>query len=335
MKAILYEGAEKLQVKDVPIPEVPKGWGLIRVSYAGICGTDLNIYTGTHPRAKSPLVMGHEFSGVMAQDAPGLPRGTRVTASPLLSCGKCEPCRNGNSHVCNTLKLIGIDRDGAMAEYTVVPLENIVPLSDRISDRMGAVVEPIAVGVHTIRECGYHPGDNALIFGCGAIGLIHALILRHAGVSNIVMAETDPIRAGLGKEMGFEVIESTQEALGKAIWEKTNGNGFDWVFDCAGVQPVADKLLDAVKVKGCIVIVASYKKPASLPLIKGMFKEARIQFVRVYRQKDFEIAAQLVGEEPDFEKIVTHILPAQDAQKGFNLLTTRGTGAVKVVFSFI
>ena len=135
--------------------------------------------------------------------------------------------------------------------------------------------------------------------------------------------------------MGFEVINSDERALERAVVEATRGNGFDWVFDCAGVQGVAERLLDVVKVKGCIVIVASYKKPASLPLIRGMFRESRIQFVRVYRQKDFEIAARLTGEEPDFEKIVTHVLPAKDAQKGFDLLTTPGTGAVKVVFSFI
>ena len=334
MKAIVYEGANQLQVREVPMPQIPEGWGLVRVRYAGICGTDLNIYAGTHPRAKAPLVMGHEFSGVMAESAPGFPKGTRVTVSPLLSCGECTPCREGNGHVCNDLKLIGIDRDGAMADYTVVPLERIVALPDGISDQMGAAVEPVAVGVHTIRECGCRPGDNALIFGGGAIGLIHALVLCHAGASCVVIAEPDPSRAQLGRKLGFEVIGSSEEELERIVNKATGGNGFDWVFDCAGVQPVADKLLDMVKVKGCIVIVASYKKPASMPFIKGMFKEARFQFVRVYRQKDFEIAALLAGEDPAFEKIITHVLPADRAQEGFDLLTRPGSGAVKVIFEF-
>ena len=334
MKAIIFEGANKLAVKDIPMPEVPEGWGLIRVSHAGICGTDLNIYAGTHPRAKAPLVMGHEFSGVMAEDAPGLPKGARVTVCPLLSCGNCEPCIEGNGHVCSTLKLLGIDRDGGMAEYVAVPLEKIVVLPDEITDRMGAFVEPVAVGVHTLRECGYQPGDNAIIFGCGTIGLVHGLILRQFGATNIVMAEPDETRAKLGKEMGFEVINPTDEELTRIVEENTKGNGFDWVFDCAGVQPVADKLLDVVKVKGCIVVVAAYKKPAAMPLIKGMFKEARFQFVRVYRQKDFEIAAKITANDPNYEKIVTHVMTVDDAQNGFDLLTTPGTGAVKVIFEF-
>lgn len=334
MKAIVYEGAKHLEVKDVPIPVLPEGWGLVHVSHAGICGTDLNIYAGTHPRAKAPLVMGHEFSGTMASDVPGFPKGTRVTAYPLLSCGKCVPCLSGNSHVCNTLGLIGIDRDGGMAEYVAVPAENLVALPDDTSDKIGAFVEPVAVGVHTLRECGYHPGDNALVFGCGTIGLVHAITLRQFGALDIVMAEPDPIRAQIARDIGFEVINPTGDELRRIVEEKTQGNGFDWVLDCAGAQPVADRLFEMVKVKGHIIIVAGYKRPAQLPLIQGMFKETSIQFVRVYRKKDFEIASRITAENPDYEKIVTHALPVEEAQKGFDLLTTPGTGAVKVMFRF-
>lgn len=334
MKAIVYEGAKHLEVKDMPIPVLPEGWGLVHVSYAGICGTDLNIYAGTHPRAKAPLVMGHEFSGTMVSDVPGFPKGTRVTAYPLLSCGKCVPCLSGNSHVCNTLGLIGIDRDGGMAEYVAVPAENLVALPDGTSDKMGAFVEPVAVGVHTLRECGYHPGDNALVFGCGTIGLVHAITLREFGALDIVMAEPDPIRAQIARDIGFEVINPTGDELRRIVEEKTQGNGFDWVLDCAGAQPVAERLFEMVKVKGHIIIVAGYKKPAQLPLIQGMFKETSIQFVRVYRKKDFEIASRITAENRDYEKIVTNALPVEEAQKGFDLLTTPGTGAVKVMFRF-
>ena len=334
MKAIVYKGASEIEVKNIAMPEVAEGWVLIRVSHAGICGTDLNIYAGTHPRAKAPLVMGHEFSGVVEQDAPGLSKGTRVTVYPLLSCGECKPCTTGNAHVCNTLKLLGIDRDGGMAEFVVAPLSTIIPLSDKVSDKLGAFVEPIAVAVHAIRENNFIPGDNALVFGCGTIGLATALTLRKFGATEVVMVETDETRADLAREMGFEVFNPITQDVNKLAHEKTDGNGFDWVYDCAGVQPVADLLFDLVRVKGHIVIIASYKKPAALPLIKGMFKETSILFTRVYRLEDFSIAAKLAAEEPLFEKIITHVLPVHEAQKGFDLLTTKGTGAVKVMFSF-
>ena len=105
MKAIQYLEANKIGVREVPMPEVPEGWGLIKVSHAGICGTDLNIYAGTHPRAKGPVTIGHEFSGVMASDTAKFAKGTKVTVFPYIPCKECDACKEGNIHVCNTLKL--------------------------------------------------------------------------------------------------------------------------------------------------------------------------------------------------------------------------------------
>ena len=125
MKAIKFLGANKIGVVDTKTPETPAGWAKIKVAYAGICGTDLNIYAGTHPRAKAPLTMGHEFSGVLENDTSTMKKGTRVTVYPLISCGHCTPCRTGNAHVCNTLGLYGIDKDGGFAEYAFVPEETL------------------------------------------------------------------------------------------------------------------------------------------------------------------------------------------------------------------
>ncbi|MCI8660771.1 MAG: alcohol dehydrogenase catalytic domain-containing protein [Lachnospiraceae bacterium] len=333
MKAIVYKGAGQIAVKDVPMPKVPEGWALVKVSHAGICGTDLNIYGGTHPRAKAPLVIGHEFSGEMAQDAPGLPKGTRVTVYPLLSCGNCEPCKTGNTHVCNTLGLLGIDCDGGMAEYVACPVDKIIPVPDMVSDKVAAFVEPIAVAVHALRETGFVPGDNAIVLGAGTIGIATAITLRKFGASKVIISETDETRASLAASLGFQVIDPASTDMSNFGRENLKAGGFDWVYDCAGVQAVADTLLDLVKVRGHIVIIASYKKPAAMPLFKGMAKETDFRFCRVYRQKDFEIAVTM-AQDPDYEKIITHVLPVEDAQKGFDLLFTKGTGAVKVMFRF-
>lgn len=333
MKAIQYIKAENIAVNEVDMPQVPKGWALIKVAYAGICGTDLNIYAGTHPRAQSSLIMGHEFSGTVVKDVGDYKAGARVAVYPLISCGKCPACRRGNGHVCNTLGLYGIDKAGGMAEYVAVPEDRLVTLPDGISDKVGAFVEPIAVAVHTLRETGYVPGDNAIIWGCGTIGLCLALTLRKFGVGKLVLAETDAMRRSFAADLGFETINPTEIDIYEEVKVMTNGNGFDWVFDCAGSAQVAKCLLDVVKVKGKIVIVASYKKPTELPLFKGMAKELSIQFVRVYRMEDFEIAAELALKEPLYERIITHVLPLSEAQKGFDLLFTPGTGAIKVMFA--
>ncbi|MEA4933148.1 MAG: zinc-binding dehydrogenase, partial [Lawsonibacter sp.] len=136
------------------------------------------------------------------------------------------------------------------------------------------------------------------------------------------------------REMGFEVVNAADRNIEEYCKSRTGGNGFDWVIDCAGVQPVANMLLDAVKVHGHILVIAAYAKPASMPFIKGMFKEVTIEFTRVYRFKDFAIAAQIMDKDPNFEKVITHVLPADEAQKGFDLATTKGSNSIKVMYTF-
>ncbi len=334
MKAIRYLGANEIALVQTEVPVAEKDMAKIKVSHSGICGTDLNIYAGTHPRAKAGLVMGHEFSGTLENDVGEFKKGDRVTVYPLISCGHCTPCKNGNGHVCNTLGLYGIDKDGGFAEYALVPKDNLVRLPDNLSMKIGALIEPIAVAVHTLRETAFTPGDQALVFGAGAIGLCVALTLRLFGARDITVAETDESRLALARELGFQTLNPAKEDVLAFVRKKTNGDGFDTVYDCAGAQAVADLLFDAIKVKGQIVIVASYKKPAALPLFKGMAKELSVRFVRVYRKKDVEIAAEIAAKEPLYEKIITHVLPAERAQEGFDLLFTKGTGAVKVMYKF-
>ncbi len=333
MKAIIYEGPNSISVKEVSMPNVPEGWALVKVNCCGICGTDLNIYGGGHPRATAPLIQGHEFSGVLQQNTKKFKKGTRVTAYPLLSCGECQPCQSGNEHVCNTLKLLGIDCDGGFAEYVAVPEEKLFALPDNISDELGALIEPIAVAVHAIRETGYVSGDNAIVIGAGTIGIATAITLRNFGSNDVVIAETDESRANLAKDLGFKVINPIVTDLHTFGQEYCSAGGFDWVYDCAGVQPIANVLLDLVKVRGHIVIIASYKKPAELPLFKGMAKEIDIRFCRVYRMKDFDIAIK-IANDPAYKKIITNVIEPDLAQKGYDLLFTKGTGAIKVMYKF-
>ena len=334
MRAIKFLGADNVQCVECDEPSRKEGYALIKIEYAGICGTDLNIYAGTHPRAKEGLIIGHEFSGVLMEDTEKLKAGTRVTAYPLISCMKCTPCTQGNKHVCNTLGLFGIDAAGGMADYVMIPEDQIIPLPDDVSSKIGAFIEPIAVTVHTLRETGFVVGSNALVFGCGTIGLCLALTLRNYGAGDVLLVETDESRIQVARDFGFEVVNPISEDLLKIVKEKTGGDGFDFVYDCAGVPAVANLLFDVVKVKGKIVIVASYKKPAELPLFKGMAKELNVQFVRVYRQEDFVLATALARREPLFEKIITDVYSPEEVSEAFGKLFTKGSGAIKVMFKF-
>lgn len=326
-------GPNEVSLQEVSTPNVPKNFTMLKTSHVGICGTDLNIFAGTHPRAKSPLIMGHEFSGTVCSEHPTINIGEKVTVNPLLSCGKCHPCTTGNSHVCEDLKLVGIDSDGGMAEFVAVPNHCIVPLPKEVSLKAGALVEPIAVAVHAIRQGGYQAGDRAVVFGAGTIGLCVALTLRHYGATQVTVIETNDGRLKKAAALGFHTLNPVKDDIQTEVRASTSHLGADIVFDCAGHPSVLDVVTDIVKVKGKIVIVAAYKKPAAFQLLQGMFKELSVQFVRVYTPTDVELAIQILAKNRDFEQLITHVLAPEDAKKGFDLLVTP-SDAIKVLYQF-
>ena len=335
MKAFVYEGAKTVPLREVAEPSLKNGFVKIKVAYAGMCGGDMNVYNGTHPRAKAPLVMGHEASGTIVEGHPNLAAGAPVAINPLITCGECVPCKTGDEHVCQKLGLHGIDADGMMADYTLVRACRVLPLPDGLSLKSGALAEPVAVVVHAIRDTGYLPGDNALIFGAGPIGLALALALRAFGCTNLAIVEVNDHRREFGAKLGFDTINPKTQDVTEEVLKRTAGNGADHVFDCAGHQSVVDLLPRVVKIRGKIVVVAHYKKKPEFDFLLGMFKEFSIQFVRVYRDRDFEIAISLLAKEKEFEKLVTHVLQPKQVQDGFDMMQDTSTTAVKILYDFM
>ncbi|MDL2220544.1 alcohol dehydrogenase catalytic domain-containing protein [Eubacteriales bacterium OttesenSCG-928-N14] len=329
MKAIVYRGENQVALQDVAEIVPKKDWCLIRVSHAGICGSDMTIYQGKHPRAKAPLIPGHEFSGYLCSPHPGIEEGKLVTVFPYIHCGQCEPCRKGNYHVCANLRLIGIDLDGGMAEYVQVPCSMVQEVPQGISPALAAFIEPVGISVHAARQGGYLPGENALIFGAGAIGLATAITLTHFGAGRITVVEPNEDRLQLARQMGFDVLQSDENTLDE-IYRRTDGNGEEFVFDCAGHQSVIDILPDAVAINGAIIMVAGYKTPPRMNFQKGMFREFALRFVRNCTRRDFEIATRLIADDPRYGKLLNCILQPQQVQQGFDV----PNGAYKVLFTF-
>ena len=331
MKCIVYEGTQQVVMAERAIPELNEGETLIKVAYAGICGSDMFIYQGTHPRAKAPLIVGHEFSGVVEKGHPTLPKGTPVTVYPLLSCGQCEPCRSGYPHVCNTLRLIGIDGDGGMAEYARVPSDKVVEIPAGLPLDLGACIEPLAVGVHAVRRSGYRPGDTAVVFGAGPIGLCVASCLDYFGAGRVIVVEANPYRLDVARQLGFTVIDAASEDIPAKIGEYTRGLNADFAFDCAAHPSVQTHIMNVVKVRGTVVVVGSYKKPPEVDLLKVEFKELTMVGIRVYEPRDFETAARILGSgRIDFRRMLTVVEPERAAQVFADLQA--GTDAIKVLF---
>jgi 2-desacetyl-2-hydroxyethyl bacteriochlorophyllide A dehydrogenase len=334
MKSIQYTGAKQVEFGEKAKPQAGPGEVLIKVAYAGICGSDMIIYQGIHSRAKAPLILGHEFSGVIESGRGALPPGTPVTVYPLLSCGHCQPCRNGYAHVCDTLKLIGIDCDGGMAEYVKAPAEKIVPIPAGFSLKLGAFIEPVAVGVHAVSRSRYRPGDAAVVYGAGPIGLCVAGCLAYFGASRVIVVEANPHRLEIARQMGFTTIDAGKDDIRARVREYTQGRNADLAFDCAAHPSVQGSILDILRVQGTGIVVGSYKKPAEVDLIKIEFKELTLVGIRVYEWRDFETAvAILQSGRVDFERLLSVAAP-EEAPQRFAQLLAGESDAIKLLFKF-
>lgn len=333
MKAVRYWAKEEIRYEDIPKPVIGEGEALIRIAFTGVCGSDLFIYSGAHPRAKAPLVLGHEISGEIAELPPSYKGnfavGDRVTVNPLLSCQRCTPCLTGNSHVCQKLGLTGIDTDGGFAEFAKVPLGQLVKLPSGMSLEHGAIVEPVAVALHAIRRSAFKIGDVVLVIGGGPIGVLVALAVNFAGARKVLVIEPNAFRRNLISELGFETMP---EADHDKIMSATNGDGVDVVYEAAGVQAAMDAAVKYCKIRGQIVNVSVFKKPVSVDLLRVNFAELDLIGIRVYAKEDYVAAVNLVAKHPEFAKVITHKFTLKDAQAGMDLMKKGGDNLKVLVF---
>ncbi|GBU09282.1 alcohol dehydrogenase [Gammaproteobacteria bacterium] len=335
MKAIVYHGKENIKLETVPSlleSAINSDEVLIKVAYAGICGSDLNIYAGVHPRAKAPLIMGHEFSGVIEIGNNHFAKGAPVTVRPLIMCGSCLACNSGFPHVCQSLKLYGIDVNGGMAQYVKVSADKIHVLPASLSLKLGAFVEPLAVGVHAVKRAGFKAGASTVVFGAGTIGLCVASVLKIGKASQIIVVEVNAFRRNFAKNLGFTVIDPSTQSVIDEIGALTQGHGVDIAFDCAAHPSVAAILTKVVRVQGTLEIVGSYKFPPEFPLLDVEFKELTVIGTRVYTSEDFEEAITLITQDFPFESLITVLAP-DAAQQGFERALS-GKDSIKVMYEF-
>jgi 2-desacetyl-2-hydroxyethyl bacteriochlorophyllide A dehydrogenase len=327
MEALVWAGPNQVELRKLPVPEPQEGWALVRTLYGGICGSDITIRSGHHPRAKAPLVMGHEVAGeVVKIHGSGMYEGTSlpikpgdiVTVEPLLSCGLCPPCKGGNGHVCEKLRLLGVETDGGFAGYFTAPLCRLYRVPEHISLREAALAEPLAVAVHAVNTGNPRPGDCGVIIGAGPIGLLIAQVLRARGVGPFWISELDDRRLGLARELGFEVIDAKAENPVDKVRELTGGHGADMTFDAAGVPPVGPQLVPITAILGRIVMVALHKKPCEVFFRQLSYGEQSIRGVRIYAKGDFAEGLRLMAcGAVDLAALVSHTFAVADYGEAF------------------
>jgi threonine 3-dehydrogenase len=243
MRALLKEqSGPGMVLREVPVPRYGPADVLIKVHHAGVCGTDLHIWewdAWASQRLKPPVVIGHEFAGEIvevgaeARAAGLLHPGDLVTAEGHIVCGHCLQCRLGDAHLCRRTQVIGVDRDGAFAEYIAMPASNVMKLAG-IPTEIGAVMDPVGNAVHTVLE-GSVAGARVLVIGCGPIGCFAVGVARAAGASLVVASDLNPRRLELACQMGAHVtLDAGREDVVARVRELTGGDGADLVCEMSG-----------------------------------------------------------------------------------------------------
>jgi threonine 3-dehydrogenase len=285
MKALRKMRAGRgLSMETAPVPAIGAADVLVRVKTASICGTDLHIYgwdRWSQGRIKPPLTLGHEFCGVVesvGEDVAAVKAGDFVSAEMHVNCGHCRQCRLGEAHICQNLRIIGIDQDGAFAEFVKIPASNIWKLDAAIPEHYGAILDPLGNAVHTVLA-GPIAGQTVLVTGCGPIGLMSIAVAKACGSSTVFATETNENRRAMAKKMGADVVlnPAAEDAVGKILAE-TNGTGVDALLEMSGNPTAIQQGFKALRAGGRASLLGIPTENVPLDLVNDViFKGATVQ----------------------------------------------------------
>jgi len=341
MKAAVFTAPFRIEIREVPEPEVGPGEVKIKVKAAGICGSEVHAYNGTHPFRHPPAIMGHELAGVVVEAGSAESRfrpGERVVVEPQKTCGSCLYCQSGDYYVCRQKVVLGTTNwSGAFGEYVVAPEAIVHPLPEEMSFEEGALVEPLAVGLHAVRQSSVRLGSSVVVIGAGTIGLATIVCARAQGAGKIVAADVLDFNLKVAARMGAtRTVNVRRERLAEIVAAEVHAAGAEIGFDAAGYPAVVDDLISVVRRKGEIVLVALFEEPV---IIKNSFGiiggELRIKGVQMYNREDFLAAIDLIRERRvEVLPLVTHRLPVEEAQRGLEILYRKSEDVVKVLLIY-
>jgi len=285
MKALRkMQPARGLSFEDTAVPAIGPTDVLVRVRAASICGTDLHIYgwdRWSQGRIKPPVTLGHEFCGVVERtggEVTAVKAGDFVSAEMHVNCGHCHQCRVGEAHICQNLKIIGIDQDGAFGEFVKIPASNIIKLDASIPERYGAILDPLGNAVHTVLA-GPIAGSTVLVTGCGPIGLMAIAVAKACGSSTVFATETNEQRRTMAKKMGADlVVNPAAEDAVKKILGETSGTGVDVLLEMSGNPTAIQQGFQALRAGGRASLLGIPTESVPLDLVNDViFKGATVQ----------------------------------------------------------
>ncbi len=279
MKAAVWHGYKDLRISDVPVPRPAPGNVVIKVAYAGICGTDRHEYVGPNfiPTEKphrltgkmAPLTLGHEFSGVISEVGEGVTDwkvSDRVTANGTIACGECEMCRSGYYNICEKLGFLGIGVDGTFAEYVELNAERLFAIPENVSLRHAVLAEPLACGIHSTRLLGDIKGADVVVVGPGIIGLGCFLAAKFAGAGRLLMAGVGTHKKDLILKYGGTYVDITKTDFKEAVYAWSDNKRADVVYECVGIQQTLNSCVSVMKPGAKLMVMGVFEKPPVFPM---------------------------------------------------------------------
>ena len=336
MKAAVLEDKHKVIVQDIddlsPLPEQI----LIKTEYAGICGSDLHAYEGRHPFRKPPVVLGHELSGTVVrfgEKVVGYELGDRVTVMPIESCGNCMQCQRNKKNLCINKRLPGMDNwHGTFAEYFLALPEQTFKLGKETSLQKGALAEPLAVAIHSVRRIKKCDNMRVLILGSGTIGILTAAVARLLNAQVIAITDLYDYNLMLAKNLAGSIPYNANHSDLVNVILNDHSKKFDVVFICGGVPPLVDQAMALVEAGGTIVVTGLFSQPVTVDLTKITLNELNVIGTVLYDPIDFQTAVEwLDSSSVSFEKIISHVFPLDQVQSAMELAAGHQEDFMKIL----
>ncbi len=338
MKAAVWTDYGKMEVREVPMPVIGEGEVLLKVRAAGLCMTDLHVYTGQFRYGKPPHILGHEICGEVAElgkGVTGIEVGQRVLVETSIGCGVCAACRKGNRHLCASREEIGTaPHSGGYAQYIKAPVANLIPIPDAVTDEEAAIIESVVCPSGGLMRLGVHMGETVVVYGVGPAGLAFIQTAKALGAGKVIAVARN--RKRLERTLAFgadEIICSSEVNVAERIHELTDGNGPSLVCDTTGATGIIEEAVDIAANGGRVVLYGLPAESASMqfPVKTIIMKQLEVHGVE-NNPYVWEPLLQLVaGGRVNLKDMVTHTFPLDKIEEAFAVLENKTQDPIKIV----
>lgn len=331
---------KKLQIQERPIPEPGAGEVLVRVAYAGVCGSDTHGFLDVTGTARGDgLIMGHEISGEVATLGPGVtgpPLGTRVTVDPQVVCHACTPCQQGWISICDHKRVLGSSLrgfvPGGMAEYVITADQTVHPVPETVNDQQAALIEPLSNALHTVRRAEIQPGETVVVLGCGPLGLCMIQCLRQAGAGIIIATDTSPIRRQVATQLGADYAWAPQTTnVEHEVHRLTQGSGADVVIESVGIQDTYRQAIALTRKRGRVMFFGAVVPSVSLPLLPILHRELTLVGCTGANEETPDAIALVADGAIDLSPLTGNVSCLDNAEESIRAQLEPGYNSVKLL----